>query len=144
MERRRPMALEERRRDLKVNLALHRAPDDQRLVLAGGEDRNLPRIEDRGHAHRDRLTRHILLAKEIGGSVASRDRVERDEPRAAVSPGARLIESDMPRLSDPEDLEVDSTGLLDRLLVGRAFGLDFRALDVTARDVHICPVDIDV
>src|SRR4051812_43046642 len=42
--------LQERGGNLEVDLALDRALDDARLVLAGGEQRDLARVEDGGHA----------------------------------------------------------------------------------------------
>src|SRR5215218_5695278 len=52
VERRVGMALEKRRRDLEVDLTLDRALDDARLVLAGREQGDLARLEDRRHTHR--------------------------------------------------------------------------------------------
>jgi hypothetical protein len=100
--------LEERRSDLEVDLALDGAPDDRRLVLAGGDDHDLARGEDRRDAHRHRLARHVLLAEEVGGRVEARDVVEVDDARAALDPRARLVEADVPGLADAQQLEVDA------------------------------------
>src|SRR5438034_4537529 len=53
-----------------------------RSVLAGGDQGDLPGLEDRRHAHRDRLARHVVLAEEIRRRVPACDRVERHQPRA--------------------------------------------------------------
>ena len=79
VERRVRMALKERRRDFDVDLAFDGALHDGRLVLAGRDDRDLARVENRRDAHRDRFARHVLLAEEVGGRVAARHGVERDE-----------------------------------------------------------------
>ena len=54
----------------------------RRLVLAGRHQGDLPSVEDRGHAHRDRLDRDVLRAEEVRRRGAPRDRVEHDQPRA--------------------------------------------------------------
>ena len=117
VERRVRMPLEERRRDLDVDLAFDGALDDARLVLAGRDDRDLTRVENRRDAHRHRLARHVLLAEEIGRGVAPRHGVERDEPGAALGAGAGFVEADVSRFPDAENLKVDAAGALDRQLV---------------------------
>ena len=111
------MTLQKRRRDLDVDLAFDRALDDARLVLAGRDDRDLARVENRRDAHRDRFARNVLLAEEIGRGVAPRDGVERHEPRATLGARAGLVEADVSRLADAENLKVDAAGALDRQLV---------------------------
>jgi hypothetical protein len=117
VERRGGMPLEERCRDLQVNFALDRAPDDCCLVLSGGEDDDLAGTEDGRDTHRGGFTWNVFLAEEIGGSVPPRDRVERDEPGAAVRTRTRLVEADVSRLADTEQLEVDATRANDGFLV---------------------------
>ena len=65
-----------------------RLADDARLVLAEGHQHDLAGFEDRAHAHRDGLGRHVLLgqknrwprrARVTGSSVASRVRLFRGE-----------------------------------------------------------------
>ena len=116
--------LKERRRHLEVDLSLDGAAHDRRLVLARREDRDLARLENRGDTHRDRFLRHELLAEEVGRGISARDRIEVHEARPAVRAGAGLVEADVARLADPEDLEIDSTRSLDRELVALRGFLD--------------------
>ena len=61
---------------------------------------------------------------------------------SAPEPG--LVEADVSRLADAENLEVDAAGALDRHLVAlRRLG-DLRARDVAGRDVHVLGLDVDV
>ena len=131
------MALEERRGDLEVDLAFDGALDDARLVLAGGDDRDLARLENRRDAHRDRFLRDELFAEEVGRGVATRHGVEMHEPRAALRARARLVEADVPRLADAEDLKVDAAGLGDVMLVSLALRFQRLARNVAARDVDV-------
>ncbi len=123
VERGRRVPLEEGGRDGGVHLALHGAAHDLRLVLARGEDRDLPGLEDRGDPHRERLPGDVRLAEEVGRGVPPGDGVEGDEPRAAAGAGAGLVEPDVAGLPDAEELEVDPAcgpdGGLVRLGVGR-------------------------
>ena len=113
-------------------------------MLARRDQRDLPRFEDRGHPHRDRLARHILLAEKIRRGVFARERVERDEARARRGGGTRLVESDVPGLPDAEDLKIDAAGVGDCLLVRRTglgqpipHGRPVRDVHVLAFDVHV-------
>ena len=58
------------------DLAFDGLGDDRRLVLAERQHDDLPRVENRADAHRDRPPRHVLLAEEVAGRVdrASRGR----------------------------------------------------------------------
>ena len=88
VERGPDVALQERRRDLMIHLALHRAAHDVRLVLSSGEDHDLAGLEDGPHAHRDRFPRHVVLAEEVGGGVLAGDEVQRDETGPALEAAA--------------------------------------------------------
>ena len=96
--------------DFGVELPFDGTADDVGLVLAGGEDGDLAGLEDRGDAHGERLTGNVLLAEEVGGRVTPGNGVERDEPGAALEPGPRLVEADVARLADAEELKVDAPG----------------------------------
>ena len=118
------MGLQEAGGHLLGNGLLDRPADDRRFVLTQRDDQDLPRLEDRPHAHRDRLQGHVFLAEEVAGRVLSRDRVERDHSRAAVAGASRLVEADVPRAADSQNLQVDAAGLFDGVLVGFAIGID--------------------
>src|SRR5436190_1834620 len=121
-----------------------RAGDDARLVLARRQQRDFLGIENRRDAHGDRFARHVVDAKEIRRGVFARQRIERDDPRARRRVGPGLVESDVTRLADAEQLEVDPAGGAARLLVLGA-GLHYalarrdsrRDVDVLLRDVHM-------
>ena len=138
------MALQKGRRDLEVDVAFDRPPQNRRLVLARGEQGDLARIENGRDAHRHRFLGHELLAEEIGGGVAPRHRIEMHDTRAAVRAGARFVEADVARLPDAENLEVDPAGALDLRLVTQAFRLDVNARSVPPRDMNVPLRDIDV
>jgi hypothetical protein len=101
IKRRVRMSLEKRCGHLDVDLSLDGAPDDARLVLAGRDDRDLARVENRRDAHRHRLARNVLLAEEIRCGVAPRHRVECYKSRSALASRARLVEADVARLPMP-------------------------------------------
>src|SRR5205823_1797719 len=100
--------------------------------------------EDRRHAHRDRLARHVVLAEEIRRRVPACDRVERHQPRARVRRGAGLVEADMPALADPQNLDVDAAGVDDGLLVRRAVLRQALARRAPIGDVHALRLDVHV
>ena len=62
-----------------VRLFLNGPAHDRSLVLPGGDQRDLPGVEDRSDTHGDGLGRDIGLTEEIGRGVLTRDGVERDQ-----------------------------------------------------------------
>ena len=144
VERRVRVALQERRRHLVVHLALDGAPHDRRLVLAGGEDQDLARLEDRGHPHRQRLARHVLLAEEVGRGILPGHQVQGDQPGAALGAGARLVEADVARPTDPQQLQIDAAGGADLGLVAPQLGVHLVAGEVPARDADLLPRDVEL
>ena len=138
------MALQERRGDLEVDLSFDGAAHDRRLVLAGREDRDLPCVEDRGDAHRDRLLRYVLLAEEVSRRIPPRHAHRGDETRPAVRAGAGLVEADVARLADAEELEVDPARVLDLAFVLLAVRLHLILRDVAPRDVDVLALDVHV
>src|SRR5688500_19671614 len=123
------MLLQERRRHLDVDLTLDSPLDDSCFVLTGREDDDLARVENRRDAHRERLTRDVFLTEEIGGGILAGDVVEVHETRPTLDARAWLVEADVPRLADAEELQVDPAGLTDRLLVPQALELNVLARD---------------
>src|SRR5688572_3808081 len=138
------MLLEERRGDLDVDLPFDGAANNAGLVLTGRENEDFARVHDRGDAHRERLTRNVLLAEEVGRGILARDVVEMHRARPALDAGAGLVEADVPGLADAEELQVDSAGLANRFLVPQAFQLEVLERGVTARDVNVLGTDVDV
>ena len=80
---------------------------------------------------------HVFFAEEVAGRVLPGHRVERDHPRAAVARAARLVEADVPRAADAQNLQVDAAGLFDGLLVGVA-----ERVDVAERNRPVGNVDV--
>ena len=104
----------------------------------------LSRIEDRGDAHRDGFAGNVVLAEEVGGGVLPGHQVESDQPRATVEPRTRLVESDVSRSADAEDLEIDAADELYRFLVAVALVLGDPARKVPAGDVDIFRSDVEL
>ena len=138
------MVLEKRRRDLDVDLTLDGALNDRCLVLARRQNRDLAGLENRRDAHRHGLTRNEIFAEEIRRGIASRDRVQHDESSPTLGPGPGLVEPDVPRLPDAEDLKVDSARASDRILVAAALVVHLVATRFALRDVDVLGVDVDV
>ena len=113
-------------------------------MLAGGDERDLASFHDRRHAHRDRLGGDVVLPEKIGGRIAARDGIERDQARARLDPRARLVEPDVTGLADAEYLDVDPSGITNRLLVGVSLGGNLVTGDVAARDMDILRANIDL
>jgi hypothetical protein len=76
--------LQIRRGHIRVELALDGTAHDRRLVLAGGDERDLACLHDRGDAHRYRLGRDVVFSEEVAGRITPRHGVERDSPRARI------------------------------------------------------------
>ena len=137
------MLLQKARRDRRADFPLDRPGDDLRLMLAKGQHDQLPRLQNRADAHRDRPPRHVFLAKEVARRVDPRHPVERDQSRAARSARARLVEADMPRAADAQELNVDSARLGDFLLVPAAIVGNLLDRDRAVRHMPIPRVDVD-
>jgi hypothetical protein len=90
------------------------------------------------------VRRDVLLAEEIGRRVAARDGVEGDEPGAALDARPRLVEADVPRLPDAEELEVDPAGRADGGLVALGRRRDLLARPGPVGDVGVGGRDVDV
>ncbi len=133
----RRMTLEECRGHLAILRSLHRAADNAGLVLAGGEQGDLAGFEDRGHAHGDRLVRHVVLAEEIGGGVLSGDAVERDETGPALELRAGFIEADVAGLANAKQLEIDPARSADCRFIGLALGVHALARKIAPGDVNL-------
>ena len=130
------------RRHQRGDVALHDPRDDRRLVLAEGQQDDAPRLEDGAHAHRDRASRHVLVAEEVARRVDARDAVERDESRAREVVGAGLVEPDVPGAPDAEQLQVDAARLGDHLLVAPTGLRDLLRRDRAIGDVDVGRVDV--
>ena len=117
------MLLQETGRD-DVEISLDRSGTIGPCLRQTRAGQDLTGVENRADAHRDRPSGHVLLAEEVAGRVATRDAVERDQPRAAVAAGTRLVETDVSGATDAQQLDVDATRRWDCLLVSPAVVVD--------------------
>ena len=131
-------------RDVDAGLLLHRLADDLRLVLAEGQQDHAAGVHDRAHAHRDRLPGHVPLPEEVARRVGPGHAVERDQAGAAVEGAARLVEADVARPTDAEDLQVDAAGRTDPLLIPAAGGQDVAPGEGAVGYVDRVGRDVDV
>ena len=136
--------LEEGRGHLVVHLSLDRPAHDRGLVLASREDQDLPRLEDRRDAHRERFSRHVLLAEEIGCRVLPGHQVESHQPSPALRTGAGLVEADVTGPPDAEKLEIDPAGRPDLLFVATAFIFYSVPRHVAPREVNVVGQDVEM
>ena len=136
--------LEKRGCDVRVDIPLDRALDDERLVLAGGDEGDLLRLEDRRDPHGDGLGGDVLLAEEIGRCILAGDGVEPDQARARLLPRARLVEADVASPADAQDLEVDAARAPDVLLVLAAHCVYFGPCHITTREVDVLLLQVHV
>jgi hypothetical protein len=124
------------------------SPSTARHTIAdlcpGGENRDLAGLEDGGDPHRDRLARDGRLAEEPARRVTPRDPVEQDTPGATLEPRSGLVETDMPRLADPQELKVDPPGGLDGRLIGLAVGGYGLRWDRPIEQVHLGRWNVDL
>ena len=135
--------LQKARGDRVRDAALDRARDDRRLALAKRHHHHALRLENGADTHRHRARRHILLAEEIARGVLARDAVERDQARAARARGAWLVEADVARAADAEELQVDAARGANHALVGVAHRAHFVLARGAVGDVGVRRIDVD-
>ena len=112
-------------------------------MLAQRDQQDLAGVKDRAQAHRDGLRGHVLLAKEIAGRVAPRDRVERAHPGAAIGQAKRFVEADVPVAADAQQLNVDAAGLANLLLVPAAMLLQLVRRSQPVGNENVLVFDVD-
>src|SRR5207247_1120722 len=86
----------------------------------------------------------VLLAEEAAGGIPPRHRIERDLARPAMAGRAGLVEADMPRSANPENLQVDAARSAYLLLVLGAEVLHGVFRNRAVRDVDVLRLDVDV
>ncbi len=111
-------------------------------MFTGGEENDLPRIENCGDTHGDGFSRNVFLAEEVGGRIPSRDGIEGDQACAGILWRAGLVEADVAASPDTQELQVDAAGLHDRVLVrltGRSHHIPFRSAvgNVNVLGIHV-------
>jgi hypothetical protein len=144
VERRVRMLLQKSRRDLDIDFTLDGTLDDACLMLPGRKDNDLARVENRRDPHRERLTRNVLLAEEIGCGILARHVVEMHLARSTLDARSRLVEADVTRFADAKELQIDPPRLTNRLFIPETLELDVLPRRVAAGDVHVLALDVDV
>src|SRR5205807_8845734 len=110
--------------------------DGRRLGLAGGEQENFPRLQNRADAHGDGAAGTLLARREEFRVVVHRFLAQNFQARAGADAGSRLVEADVAVAPDAQKLKVDSSGLSDCRFVGCA------VLIVIASDGSVGNVDV--
>ena len=139
------------------NRPLHGLGNDLGLFLARGQQDASPALQDGAYAHGDRAARHRRALGE------ERLILRYGSGRQGLGTGTRiqcghgLVETDMPRAADTEQLKIDAVAVRDLFLVMPAFRCDILGhsigqmgvaqIDVHAMKqvfVHIEPVGVGV
>src|ERR1700743_849804 len=97
--------------------------DRSRLRRAAGEQQNAERFEKCADAHRSGGPRNFFAGLERFAIVVDGFFRQNFQARAGAKARSRLVESDMPVAADAEDLQVDSAGVADGLLVSGAIAI---------------------
>src|SRR5262249_18477019 len=105
---------------------------------------NATGFENRADAHRNCLMRHVFLTEEAASGVAPRDGVQRDHSGTAMASGTGFVETDVPGAANAQDLQINTAGPANELLVPRAVIVcvigtkrAVRDMDVLGRNVHM-------
>src|SRR5690606_25789505 len=130
--------------DSSIRLLFHGLLDNRCLVLTGSQKDYLTSIEDGAHSHRDGLAGHVFFAKEIAGRILSCYFIKHDEPRSCIRTRARLVETDVATSTNAEQNEIESSRLLDFVLIQVAVGLDLFQRDVSPQHMDVSLGDVDV
>jgi hypothetical protein len=138
------MFLEERGGHFVVHFTFHGAAHDRRLVLARGQNENLPRLEDGLNAHRERLAGHVFFAEEVSRGVLPGHQIEGYQPGATLGSGTRLIEPDVAGPPDSKELDVYATSSSDLFFIAAALILERLAGQVTPGQVYILRQNVQV
>ncbi len=113
---------------------------DIRLVCALGDEQDRARLQNRIDPHCDRMRRNFCERWEEAGVCLSRFILQLDELCAALQRCGRLVEADMAVMTDAEQLQIDRSELLEKLVVACTFlgGVDrFSIRNISAGDVDI-------
>ena len=125
-----------------VHAPLNRMAQRQRLPLARHHNHDLPTIQHRRDADRQRHMQHLAdIALEEPRVRQNGVVCEGLDPRAARERGAGLVERDVPVLADAPEEELDAAVRLDLGLVRFAFSDE--VLCVAVEDVHLRGRDVD-
>jgi hypothetical protein len=92
----------------------HRAPDDFGFGFAEGDQFDPAGFENRSDAHRQGALRDLGKVAEEDRVVAAGDLIEVDPAGATVGGRGRFIKADVPRATNPENLQVNNAGVADR------------------------------
>ena len=119
-----------------VHAPLNRMAQRQRLPLARHHNHDLPTVQHRRDAHRQRHMRHFAdIALEEPRVRQNGVVCEGLDPRAARERGAGLVERDVPVLTDAAEEELDAAVFFDLGFVGFAFADE--VFGVAVEDVYL-------
>src|SRR5690606_27071913 len=102
------------------------------------------RLKDGSHAHGDGLARHVLLTEEVAGGVNARDVVECDQTGDGVLLGTGLVEADVSRAANPQNLDVDPAHIHDLLLIFSTVIVHLVAGNGAVGNVDVRRIDVNV
>jgi hypothetical protein len=134
--------LQQRRGDLLGDIAFDSLLDNRRLQLSPGHQDNAFGFQDGADAHRYRKAGHLRNILEVMGVGDPGGVIQRNEAGAGIDAASRLIEPDVPIVADAQDLQIDTTGLFDHLLVLQATLLDLFLLPLPIGDMAVGRIDI--
>ncbi len=136
--------LEEGSGDVHGHGALDGLLDDGGLLLAPGHEAHLLRTHDGRHTHGDGGLGNVVEAAERGGGVGLGEVVERHLAGDGRVVRTGLVEADVARAADAENLEVEAATGLDLVFVGLAVGRNLLGGERAAGEVHVLGLDVDV
>ena len=116
-------------------------PNDVSLTGAEGQQLDLPTVHDRTHTHGERAVRDEAQLAEKDRVIATGNLIEVDATRPGIQRGRRFIETDVPRATDAQDLQINPAGGADG---GFVVGASHRGVGAdTRRYVGIFTRDVD-
>src|SRR3954451_1866543 len=104
-------------RDVGRGRRRQRAPQDLALVRTGDDEQDLPRLEQRRQAARQRLARDVVLVAPVPGVAADARRRQRYEAGGRVALDRRLVEAEVAVRAEAEHGEFEASGRGDRGVV---------------------------
>src|SRR5712691_10328819 len=114
------MELKGRGGDRGSDRAFDRFRDGRGLGRAGGEQKDLPRFQDRADPHGDGATRTLIAGREGFRVVVKRFLAQDLQARARADTGSGLIKTDMAVAANSQKLDSNSSGLANGFFIAGA------------------------
>jgi hypothetical protein len=138
------MLLQQRCGDLLGDIAFYRLLNDGRLHLSPGHQDNPFGLEDGADSQRNGQARHMRDILKIVGIGDPGRVVQGNEAGAGVDAAAGLVKADMPVIADPQDLQVDATGIFDHFFIIQTVLFDVLLTPLPVGEMAIGRVDVDL